>query len=427
MKTYSRMLGMTASAMLLVSATAAMAQDKPEKLTIISHKVHQTVSTGSGGGDITKAWQDENGVGTEWVTLATSALHERLFRELQLPETTIDIAFLLNTRAVESVTKQLEPLSPLQAANPIEDMDDVFPGLVQGMTFNGTLFGVPFRHASSCFHYNERLLKEKGVAPPTSVEELIAAAEKLTYKRDDGTQVHGFVIAGDGYANTVDLARTWDGDFITTDYKVTTTGKGMMNAVQTLRDFYVAGVLPSNWAAIKDEEINNWMQTGRAAMTTTSCGRNRIYNDKEKSQEAGNVKTVALPISETLKDKYDVAPAKVEFWTIVIPKNSKNKELAWDLVKTMLSKESTLKAALNGNGPVRASAYDSPEMKQKLAYSDAEKSVLLVGRVPLPPFENAAKASDIFVENLQAAVLGITPVADAMADIEKRVAPLLPN
>jgi multiple sugar transport system substrate-binding protein len=161
-------------------------------------------------------------------------------------------------------------------------------------------------------------------------------------------------------------------------------------------------------------------------MTTTSCGRNRSYNDPEKSQEAGNVKTVALPISESLKGKFDVAPAKVEFWTIVIPKNSKNKDLAWDLVKTMLSKESTLSAALNGNGPVRASTYDQPEIKEKLAYADAEKSVLLVGRVPLPPFDNAAKAADIFVENVQAAVLGFMSVADAMADIDKRVTPLLP-
>ena len=170
--------GLAATA-LVALASGAQAEDKPEKLTILSHKVHETVSTGAQGGDITKAWQEKNGVGTEWVTLDTNALHERLFRELQLPETSIDIAFFLNTRAVESVTKLLEPLTPHQEANPIEDMGDIFPGLVAGMTFNNTLYGVPFRHASSCFHYNERILKEKGVTPPTSMEELIDAARKL--------------------------------------------------------------------------------------------------------------------------------------------------------------------------------------------------------------------------------------------------------
>jgi len=385
----------------------ALAQDKPENLTIIS--------------------QDANGVGIEWVTLDTGALHERLFRELQLPETSIDIAFLLNTRAVESVTKLLEPLTEHQQRNPIENFDDIFPGLREAMVFDGTLYGIPFRHASTCFHYNERLLSEKGIAPPTTMEELIAAARALTFERDDGSKVHGFLINGQGYANIVDLARAWNGDFITLDYEVATTGEGMMNAVQLLRDFYEEGVLPTNWAAISDEEVNTWIQTGRVAMTTTSCGRNRIYNDPEKSQEAGNIKSVALPVAAAFKDEFDVAPAKVEFWTMVIPANAQHKELAWDLVKTMVSEENTLKAALNGNGPVRASTYDKPEMKDSLPYADAEKAVLLVGRVPLPPFDEAAKASDIFVEELQAAVLGMKPVAEAMAAVERRVTPLLPQ
>ncbi len=408
-------------------AAPALGQDKPDNLTIISHRVHQTVSTGEQGGDITKDWQDANGVGVEWVTLDTGALHERLFRELQLPETNIDIAFLLNTRAVDSVTKLLEPFDEHMAANPVENIDDIFPGLRAAMTFDGTLYGIPFRHASSCFHYNQRILDERGVAPPKTIEEMIEAARQLTFTRDDGTKVYGFLINGEGYANTVDLARAWDGDFITLDYHVATTDEGMMKAVTLLHDFYEEGILPSNWAAIKDEEVNNWMQTGRAAMSLNSCGRNRIFNDPEKSQEAGNIKTVAIPVSEAFKDKFDVAPAKVEFWTMVIPANAKHKDLAWDLVKTMVSPENTLKAALNGNGPVRASTYDSAEMKNQLPYADEEKAVLLVGRVPLPPFDNAAKASDIFVEELQAAVLGMKSPEDAMASVQKRVTPLLPQ
>ena len=418
--------GLAASA-LLAMASVGVAADKPDHLTILSHRVHQTVATGSQGGDITKAWQEKTGVGIEWVTLDTNALHERLFRELQLPETSIDIAFLLNTRAVQSVTKLLEPLTPYQQKDPIEDIKDIFPGLLDAMTFNGTLYGIPFRHASSCFHYNTRIFKERGVEPPKTMEELIADARKLTFERPDGSKVYGFLIAGDGYANVVDIARAWNGDFITTDYRVATTEAGMTNAITTLHEFYKDGVLPKNWAAIKDESLNTWMQSGRVAMTITSCGRNRIYNDPEKSQEAGNIKTVALPVSEKFKDKFKVAPAKVEFWTMVIPKNSQHKDLAWDLIKTMASKENTLKAALNGNGPVRASTYDDPAMEKKLAYAAEEKAVLLVGRVPLPPFDQSAKAGDIFVEDLQAAVLGMMPVKDAMEDVKKRVTPLLPK
>jgi multiple sugar transport system substrate-binding protein len=411
----------------LALTASAQAQDKPENLTILSHRVHQTVATGSQGGDITEGWQKENGVGVEWVTMETGPLHERIFRELALPETSIDIAFLVNTRAVRGLTNLLEPLNAYQEEDPIEDFDDIFPGLVGAMTFDGELYGIPFRHASTCFHYNERMLEERGIERPQTMEEVIEAAYDLTYEAEDGTQVHGFVIMGDNYANIVDIARAWDGDFITLDYKLAVTASGMTKAAQTLRDFYEQGVLPTNWAAIKTEEVNTWLQTGRAAMTTTSCGRNRIYNDPEKSQEAGNIKTVAMPVGEEFQDKFEVAPAKVEFWTMVIPANSQHKELAWSLVREMLSKESTLQAALNGNGPVRASTYDAPEIRDTLPYAEEERAVLKVGRVPLPAFDEAAKAGDIFVEEMQAAVLGMKPVEEVLSHIESRVQPLLPQ
>ncbi len=165
--TIRRSAALLGAALLALSA-GAEAQDKPEKLVILAHKVHQTVATGSQGGDITADWAEKNGVGVEWVTMDTGPLHERMFRELALPETSIDIAFLLNTQALASVTKLLEPLNAHQQQAPIEAFEDVFPGLVEAMTFDGELYGVPFRHASTCFHYNERLLQARGVERPTT-------------------------------------------------------------------------------------------------------------------------------------------------------------------------------------------------------------------------------------------------------------------
>jgi len=83
-------------------------------------------------------------------------------------------------------------------------------------------------------------------------------------------------------------------------------------------------------------------------------------------------------------------------------------------------------AAMNGNGPVRASTYETSEMKNKISYASEEKNVLLAGRIPLPPFDNSAKAADIFIEEVQAAVLGMKPVDEAMKSVENRVNPLLP-
>lgn len=402
-------------------------QAKPEKLTILCHRVHRSVITGEKGGDASAEWAKQNGIAIEWVTLDTGPLHERLFREASLASTSVDLAFILNTRATPNVSNLLEPLDALVKANPLEDPTDIFPGLVAAMKFGGKQYAVPHRHATTGFHYNEAIFKERGVPIPKTFEDVIEAAKKLTFTRSDGSQVFGFLIEGDNYPNVIDMARAYNGDFITGDFKLGVNEPAMLRAVQTMRDFYAAGVIPRNWTAIKGEEVNTWMQTGRVAMTITSFGRTQFYNDKEKSRHPGDIKVMALPAARDLKGKFpDAAPAKTEFWSMCIPKSARNKSVAWSLIKELSSKQNTLKAALNGNGPVRASAYKNTEFASRIPYAAAEAATLKVARVPIPAFDNAARAGDIFVEELQAAVLGRKGVALAMDDVARRVKPLLP-
>ncbi len=411
----------------LVLPAAAWSQSKPEKLTILSHRVHRSVLTGAKGGDATADWSKRTGIAIEWITLDTGPLHERLFREASLSSTSVDLAFLLNTRATPNVSNLLEPLDALMKADALEDPSDMFPGLVAAMKFGGKLYAVPHRHATTGFHYNEAIFKEKGVPIPKTFEDVIEAAKKLTFTRADGTQVFGFLIEGDNYPNVIDMARAHNGDFITGDFKLGVNEPAMLRAVQTMRDFYAAGVIPRNWTAIKGEEVNTWMQTGRVAMTITSFGRTQFYNDKEKSKHPGDIKVMAMPVSRDLKARFpDAAPAKTEFWSMCIPKSARNKAIAWSLIKELSSKQNTLKAALNGNGPVRASAYKDANFIAQIPYAAAEAATLKVARVPIPAFDNAAKAGDIFVEELQAAVLGRKGVALAMDDVARRVKPLLP-
>src|SRR5688572_11905972 len=79
-------------------------------LNVFAHRVMQTVSTGSQGGDITKPWSTQSGVAVQWTTFDTGPLQERLFREASLNETTVDVGFMLNTQAAPRVSQPFEPL-----------------------------------------------------------------------------------------------------------------------------------------------------------------------------------------------------------------------------------------------------------------------------------------------------------------------------
>lgn len=417
--------GIVGASLAGLETSAAFAQAGP--LNVFAHRVMQTVSTGVQGGDITKDWAQKNGTTIQWTTFDTGPLQERLFREASLGETSVDVGFVLNTQVIPRAANLFEPLDDYLKRDPIEDAADVFPGLIEGMKVGGKQLAIPFRHASSGLHYNEELLAEKGFSkPPATIEEMIEIAKACTYRRTDGTAVTGLCMPGVTYPNVIDLARAWDGDFITPDFKCVADQPPMLNAIKILRELFQANAFPRTFATLSPEDVNVWMQTGRAAMSLQSMGRNRIYNDPQKSKFPGKIKTVAVPASKTLAGKYDAAPAKVEFWGMVIPKNAKRKDLAWSFIKAMASKEATLKAALNGNGPVRASTYADAGFAGTVPYAAEELKVLKVARVPMPAFDEAARAGDLFKEEAEAAVLGLKTPEEAMASLVKRVQPLLP-
>jgi multiple sugar transport system substrate-binding protein len=418
--------GLLAAGTVAALAPRVQAQAGPP-LNVFAHRVMQTVATGAQGGDTTRPWSQATGHAVQWTTFDTGPLQERLFREASLRETSVDVGFILNTQAVPRVAELFEPLDAYLERDPIEDPADVFPGLMAGMRVGGRLMAVPYRHASSGLHYNTAILAERGFGRgPETIEELIEMVRACTFRRADGTQVVGLVMPGVTYPNVIDLARAWDGDFITQDYRVVADQPGMMNAIRLLRELFQAGAFPRNFAAISTEDVNTWMQQGRAAFSLQSMGRNRIYNDPDRSRFPGQIRTVAVPIAGALRDRYPVAPAKVEFWGMALPRNSRRKELGWSFIKAMLTKPATLGAALNGNGPVRNSTYEDPRFRQQVPYAEEERRVLRVARVPLPAFDEAARAGDMFREEAEAAVLGLKSPEEAMATLVRRVRPLLP-
>jgi multiple sugar transport system substrate-binding protein len=407
-----------------LSALPSIAQGKT--LTALGHRVHQTCATTGPGGDATEVWRKQAGASVNWVTFGdVNAIHERLLREVTLSETTIDVGFLLNGRAVPRNLKLFEPLDALMKEAALEAPEDFAPGLIAPLKLDGALHGIPVRHATNALIYNEALLEERGVSKlPTTFEELVELARKLTFKRDDGTQVHGLAFTAVFASNFLTLARCLGGDYMTPDGKLVAAEPGMVKVLTTLAELYKAGVLPRNFATVNNEEITTWMQQGRAAMTINPFARLVTYNDASKSKFGGRFKSLLPPMAADLVGKMAFAPT-VEYWSLVIPKNARQKPLSWDLIRALSSKAGTRAMALNGNGPTRVSTYSDPALMAAMPYAADEAAALKASRIHLPAFDEQARAHDIFIEETQAAVLGIKPAQQAMDDAVKRVKPLL--
>lgn len=393
-----------------------------DRLGVIGHAVHRTaVSTGPGG-DIL----GELPLRPEWLTFGVPEIHDRLFREASLAQGAVDLAFLLNRYVSPRIAELFVPLDGPDGMLEGLAIEDIPAGMRAPFTFGGRLYGLPFRQATSGLFLNEALLEEKGLptAPPRNPEELAAAVRAATFRRSDGVPVNGLVLDGPGPSQMIDLARMWDGDFLTNDLALRIEEPAMVRALDLLRAFFAEGVLPRTFPRFSTEQVTTAMQQGRAAFAISPISRHTALNGSA-SRYPGKIAVAAVPSAPEIAVRYPVAPVKSEIWVLAIPKNARNRAGAIRALRHIGSAEASLRAALNGNGPVRLSTLNDARYTATVPWAAVEAAALAGARPPLPGFENAARAEDIFREEVEGMLVRNSPAAEAAGNIARRVRPLL--
>lgn len=109
----------------------------------------------------------------------------------------------------------LAPLDECLAANGV-DTADFAPATMSQMVYDGTTYAMPIAVHTVQLVYNKQILDEAGIAPPTTMDELAAAAKALTEVGADGTVTRLGLGAPElkSTLTTLGLAfgGTWDGD-----------------------------------------------------------------------------------------------------------------------------------------------------------------------------------------------------------------------
>lgn len=77
-------------------------------------------------------------------------------------------------------TKSVLPLTQTGTGDTEIDVDSFATALVDEFTYDDTLYAVPANFATLSLYYNKALFNTAGLTPPTTVEELKAAAKQLT-------------------------------------------------------------------------------------------------------------------------------------------------------------------------------------------------------------------------------------------------------
>ena len=233
----------------------------------------------------------------------------------------------------------LEPLDRLMERDGLS-IDDYLPAVIDQCTYKGFTWALPTTPATMALHYNKKLFREAGLdpeAPPQTIAELDAMAEKLTKVDEDGTILQlGFSPNDPGWWR--DRWGHWFGDNLFNEdvTKVTIASPESIAAFEWIESYpkkYGASEMSSfQSSGGQFASSQNLFLAGRLAMQIQGPWMATFVEKYSPGLEWGAAPFPSIP---GLGGHVTVCEADV----LVIPKGCRHPEEAWDFIKFVQRQE----------------------------------------------------------------------------------------
>jgi len=258
-------------------------------------------------------------------------------------------------------------LGPLMAKDHISV--NIFPKATQYYTqYKGTRCALPMLADTYGLYYNKELFRKAGIAgPPRTMSELAADAKKLTQRSSSGKiAVAGLDPVIGFYENVPERWATAFGAQWQDAKGHAILGKNaawtkMGNWLKGLIDWYGYDKLVRFQAGLGDEfSASQAFETGKLAMNLDGEWRVAFIAAEHPDLDYG---TAPMPVDDAHPELY--GSGYINGTIVGIPKNGKNRDQAWALVKYLTTNDHALAELSNGlrNVPTTKSSLTSKEIK----------------------------------------------------------------
>ncbi len=257
------------------------------------------------------------------------------------------------------------------------DLDAFLPGALDGLAYwQDDVFGMPIGAYHFLMHYRADLLEEDGIDVPTTLDELLAAAEAVS-RPDEGfygiaaPMVRGAPVV---HYSLAYLSGT-GGGVLDADGKVsidTDLSKELFAAYKRFLDVGPPGMLSYDWFAVS-EDFQQDRVAFLGAWTVVSPG----FEDPEESLVDGRVGYTTLPLLTA------DASGQVPFggWSLVLNQASRNQDAAWEFIKWLVRADTQRTYAQNLGTPVLFETLEDPELQAQFPWYATVLEVEREGRV----------------------------------------------
>jgi ABC-type glycerol-3-phosphate transport system substrate-binding protein len=310
---------------------------------------------------------------------------------------------------IPALGQYMEPLESRldRSFNPVELYGQ---GVADGGKANGNLVALPIRIGVYILYYRKDMLEEVGLKLPTSFDEIITAAEKLT-KRDTNPANTRYGIAlqfqSESWTPKVfaSVFQMYGGRILNptnTGPDESLKGPAAIKALDFFRSLQDKNLIPPAMSWTYDDNILAF-QTSRLALALEFSSR-ALTLEKPGTDAIGKMGYMPFP-GEKLGP---YSPAAYHgLWYIGMDKNSRYKEGATEFMKFITSLEIQKYMAIKwANGPTILSIYDDPDYIKTDPAAQAVKDVLKnVGTATYPAIQ-APEIEVVIHEEVQKLFMG---------------------
>jgi multiple sugar transport system substrate-binding protein len=303
-------------------------------------------------------------------------------------------------------------------------VDDIYPVLMNALgNFKGKQVAFPFAGYANILAYRKDLYEQAGLQPPSTMEDLVAAAYRLT---DPTKHIYGFVANGQkGPA----VAQDWmqynkqmGGDILDKDGKPALNSAANIKSLTVYKDLFQKAAPPGAVDYDWDGRETSFRQGIVANMQTWSIGA-AGYSDPSQSKVVGKVGIIVAPPGKGLPKYYGVGG-----WGLAINKDidQKQQEAAWLFIKWATSPSVHKELNEKGGGSyIRISETHDPDLLKKYPFLPVIDESLVNGdgdyrpRIPQYP-----QIQDILGDAVNAVLVGNVEPQKALDEAQAKAARL---
>jgi sorbitol/mannitol transport system substrate-binding protein len=230
----------------------------------------------------------------------------------------------------------LENLEPYIAATPGYDENDFIPSIRSSLSYQGSMYAVPFYGESSLLAYRKDLFQQAGLTMPAhpTWQQIAGFAAKLDNK---AAGVAGICLRGDpGWGENLapldTVVNTFGGRWFDQNWNAQLTSPQFRAAAQfyvnLVRQYGEVGASSAGFS-----ECGTQYDQGQAAMWYDSTVMAGTNEDPSSSKIVGKSGYVAAPVEQTKSSGW------LYTWSLAIPKVAKDKQDAWKFLAWMTDKQ----------------------------------------------------------------------------------------